>query len=304
MFPMVDGTAGGKGTPKDHLIGAVFADRYEIEELIETGGWGNVYKAIDLTLEKDVAIKVIHDHVLKEESSIKRFRREARLLCSLKSKHVLKVLDADTTPAPYIVMDYFDGIPLSKWLLLHGPMEAQMAVELFSQLLSALSEAQALNIVHRDLKPANILLETDGDWVDARIVDFGFAKCLADADNTCGSNITSPGEMLGSPKYMSPEHFEGKCDHRSDLYSLGCIMYEALSGRPAFKAKYALEYLQLHQSKVPERISKVNPDVKVPAGLEDVVFACLEKSQNRRYQSAELCAKDLKAIKDSFASAG
>jgi eukaryotic-like serine/threonine-protein kinase len=292
---MVDESLSGNEPRRDPLIGAVFG-RYEIKEFIETGGWGNVYRAKDSKLEKDVAIKIVHDHVLKDESNIKRFRREARLLCRLESRYVMRVLDADTTPAPYLVVEYFDGIPLNKWLLANGPMNAQMAIDLFCQLCRALSEAQELDIVHRDLKPASILIKTSDNAVEARIVDFGLAKCLT-SDNTLGSKITSPGEMLGSPPYMSPEHFDGNWDHRSDIYSLGCIMYEVLAGRPAFKAKFAPEYLQLHRSTLPERISKVNPGAVLPAGLEEVIFACLEKSPNRRYQSAKLCAEDLEAIK-------
>jgi eukaryotic-like serine/threonine-protein kinase len=292
---MVDDSANSNGLPRDPLIGVVFG-RYEIKELIETSGWGNVYRATDSMLEKDVAIKIVHDHVLKDASNIKRFRREARLLCRLESRYVIRVLDADTTPAPYLVVEYFDGIPLDKWLSANGPMNAQMAIDLFCQLCGALAEAQALDIVHRDLKPASILIKTNDNAVEARIVDFGLAKCLT-SDNTCGSQITSPGEMLGSPPYMSPEHFDGNWDYRSDIYSLGCIMYELLAGRPAFKAKFAPEYLRLHRSTLPERISKVNPGSILPAGLEEVIFTCLEKSPNRRYQTAKLCAEDLKAIK-------
>lgn len=283
---------------KDPLIGAVL-DRYEIKELIDTGAWGNVYKAIDLTLGKDVAIKIVHDHILKDESNIKRFRREARLLCCLDSRHIIKILDANIEPAPYIVMEYFDGVPLDDWLVNNGPMNPQMAIELFHQLCNALKEAQAFGIVHRDLKPANILIRTFGNIVEAKIVDFGFAKCL-DPDSTCAAKITSTGEVLGSPPYMSPEQFNGKSDHRSDIYSLGCVMYELLSGQPAFKARFSMDYLQKHLSTIPERISSLNPDAKLPPGLEDVIFTCLQKAPNKRYQSADLCSEDLKSVKDGL----
>jgi eukaryotic-like serine/threonine-protein kinase len=292
---MTNGSAKSKDIPVDPLVGHAFG-RYQIKELIDKGGWGNVYRATDSTLEKDVTIKIIHHHVLQDENNIKRFRREARLLCRLQSCHVIKILDADTTPAPHLVMEYFDGMPLSEWLSANGPMNAQMAIELFYQLCSALAEAETLDIIHRDLKPASILIKTTGNAVEARIVDFGLAKCIT-TDNTCAGKITTPGEMLGSPRYMSPEAFDGICDHRSDIYSLGCIMYELLAGRPAFKAKYAPEYLLLHQSNIPERISKVNPGAVLPPKLEEVIFACLEKSPDKRYQSARLCAKDLDAIK-------
>ena len=295
---MAGGNANGGSSLPDPLIGAVFG-QYKITEFVEQGGWGNVYKATDLKFEKDVAIKIIHQHVLKEENNIKRFRREARLLCRLESRHVIKVLDAGTTPAPYIVMEYFAGIPLDDWLSVNGPMKAPMAIDLFYQLCRALAEAQALNIVHRDLRPANVLIKTDGETVEAKIVDFGFAKCLT-PDSTFGGKITEPGEMMGSPPYMSPEHFKGNSDHRSDIYSLGCIMYEVLAGCSPFKAKFAPDYFLMHQSTTPERISKARPGSVLPAKLEAAIFTCLQKSPNRRYQSAESCAQDLQSIKDDL----
>ncbi len=288
----------GSFNQSDPLIGAVI-DRYEILELIDTGAWGNVYKARNLMLGIDVAIKIVHKHVLKDESTIKRFRREARLLNKLDSPNVIKVLDADVTPFPYIVMEYFDGVPLNKWLKMHGPMNAQMALDLFCQLCKGLSHAEALNIVHRDLKPANILIKTYGNSVEAKILDFGMAKCFS-PENTTITKITSTGDILGSPAYMAPEQFKGQCDSRSDLYSVACIMYEMLAGVPAFTACNSIEYLKKHLFSVPLRISKHNPSEKIPAGLENVIFRCLEKSPKKRFQSANACREHLKSIRSKF----
>ncbi len=291
---MVDGNASSNNSGIDPLIGVVFG-RYKIAKFIEKGGWGVLYKATDLTLHKDVVIKIIHRHFLHDESNLKRFQREAGVLCRLESKYVMKVLDADTNPAPYIAMESFEGTPLNDWIAANGAMNAQMAIDLFRQLLCALTDARALNIVHRDLKPASILVRIEGSNIEAKIVDFGFARCLT-PDSTFGGKITAPGETLGNPAYMSLEHFRGNCDQRSDIYSLGCIMYELLAGRPPFRAKYALEYFEKHQSAIPEPILKVNSNSNLPPGLEEIILACLQKSPNRRYQSAELCAADLNGI--------
>lgn len=283
----------------DPCLGIVLEDRYEINELIGTGAWGNVYKATDYKLGTIVAVKIVHRHLLKDEDNIKRFRREARLLSCFDSNNVIRVIDANTDPFPYIVMDYFDGIPLNQWLKENGPMNPQMAMDLFNQLCQCLSEAELFNIVHRDLKPGNILIKTYGNVIEARIVDFGLGKCI-DQTATCGSRITSSGEILGSPPYMAPEQFKGQSDNRSDLYSLGCVIYEALAGRQAFTAQYSLDYLQQHFSKTPQRISEVNPEAKLPRGLEEIVFKCLQKTPEKRYQSGKMCRQDLKSVKEGL----
>ncbi len=283
-----------KSAAQDPLIGMII-DRWEITELINTGAWGNVYKATDIVLGITVAIKVIHNHVLKDQGTINRFLREARLLCRLDGKRIIKILDAGTRPVPFLVMEYFEGISLDEWLRINGPMNADMALDLFLQLCQALTEAHSFDIIHRDLKPANILVKTSGNLLEVKIVDFGLAKCL-NPEISCGSKITSSGDILGSPKYMAPEQFKGQADCLSDLYSLACIIYEALAGRSVFQAQFGLDYFQKHLSCTPEPISKVNPDAKLPAGLGEVIFKCLEKQQKKRFQSAGHCAEALRAI--------
>lgn len=280
---------------KDPWSGTVL-DRYEIGECIGKGTWGNVYKARNIVLDTDVAIKVIHQHVLGNEANIQRFHREARLLTCIQSNSVIKVIDADVTPVPYLVTEYFDGITLDRWLSLNGPMKTPMALDLFSQLCRGLAEAEAFGIVHRDLNPSNVLIKTYGDIVEARILDFGLAKCL-DTDSTCGSKITKTGEIVGNPAYMAPEQFQGHADARSDIYSLACIMYEMLTGSPVFSSKSALDYMQKHLSHSPKHLLQVNPNVTLPTALVQLIHKCLEKSPRKRYQSAEHCRKELKAIK-------
>lgn len=279
----------------DPFIGFDFDDQYRIVELLGAGGWGNVYKATDLSTGTELAVKVVHKHHLQNEMSMKRFELEAKLLSRLENRYIVKIIDHGFSPAPYIVMEYFDGVPLSKWLKLNGPMQSNMAIDLFLQLCDGLATAQQIKIVHRDLKPANILLKTDGSRVQAKILDFGLAKFV---DQSVGADkLTSTGDVLGSPPYMSPEQWKGQCDHRSDIYSLGCIMYEVLAGQPAFTAAYGMDYLNKHLSERPPNISDVNLREKFPPSLEDIVSKCMQKAPANRYQSATACSADLKKIK-------
>jgi serine/threonine protein kinase len=275
----------------DQFIGQVLADRYEIVELIGSGGWGNVYKARHLTLNKELAIKKVHRHLLKDELNLKRFEQEALLLGKIENAYVVRIIDYGFEPDPFIVMEYFPGIPLDKWLKENGPMSAQMAIGMFIQLCDALNAAETLRIVHRDLKPSNVLVKTNCDEVQCKILDFGVAK-LIDPE-AAGERMTSTGEILGSPAYMSPEQWKGQCDHRSDIYSLGCIMYEVLTGRPPFSAQFGAEYMARHLSQKPAPISQPGAGNRDLAGLEVVVNKGMQKPPDNRYQSSLACREDL-----------
>ncbi len=279
----------------DPFIGYVIEDRYKIIELIGTGGWGKVYKARHLSLDMDLAVKIVHQHHLQDELSIKRFEQEAQLLSKVDNPHVVRIIDYGLTPSPFIVMEYVQGVPLSKWLKTNGSMPAEMAIDFFMQLCEALAAAEAIRIVHRDLKPANILLKTNTENIDCKILDFGLAKFVD--MNSAAERLTNTGEILGSPAYMSPEQWKGQCDNRSDIYSLGCIMYETLAGQPPFTAQFGLEYMSKHVSDRPPAISKTNATVKFPQGLEDIINKCLQKSPSNRYQTSSSCREDLLKLK-------
>jgi serine/threonine protein kinase/Flp pilus assembly protein TadD len=282
---------------RDPFLGLILSDRYQLLELLDTGGFGRVYKARQLSLNMDLAVKILHHQHLKDEVSIKRFEKEAQLLSRVENPHVIRIIDFGLTPAPYLVMEYFAGTPLNKWIRANGPMQPETAVELFLQLGDAISAAETMHIVHRDLKPANILLRNDVEEVFCKILDFGVGK-FADAEIS-GEHLTATGEILGSPAYMAPEQWKGQCDSRSDIYSLGCIMYEVLSGKPVFSAQFGMEYMSKHLSETPKSISQVQeaPGPPIPPALEAVVFKCLEKSPANRYQSMKQCIADLKALK-------
>jgi tetratricopeptide (TPR) repeat protein/tRNA A-37 threonylcarbamoyl transferase component Bud32 len=289
------GEHSNKSVLEDPFIGLELDERYRVDELIGAGGFGNVYKATDLQQNCTVAVKIVHKHHLNDESSIRRFELEAQSLRRIQSDYIVKITDFGVSPAPYIVMEHFDGQPLGKWLKEQGPMKAEMAIELFLQLCDGLSAAESMHIVHRDLKPANILIKIEGDHLQAKILDFGLAKNVD--MSVQDDNLTATGEILGSPPYMSPEQWRGQCDYRSDIYSLGCIMYEVLSGKPPFSAQFGLDYMNKHLSDKPVPISQVNSINKFPSALESVVSKCLQKTPSNRYQSSSKCSDDLKKIR-------
>jgi serine/threonine protein kinase/Tfp pilus assembly protein PilF len=276
--------------PGDKLL-----DRYKILEPIGSGGWGTVYRAVHLTLGSDVAIKVIHKHLSREEDNLKRLDQEAKLLSRLDCPNIVRVVDYGLTPVPFIVMEYFDGLSLSDWIGTKGPLPHSLAIDLFIQICNGLSNAETLGIVHRDLKPSNILLKVVDDQVHSKILDFGIAKLVGSA--AAAEKITITGEVVGSPPYMPPEQWTGRCDHRSDIYSLGCIMYEAISGKQLFVAEYGVEYLNCHLSTAVAPIRQIAPQVSCPEQLEMVIRKCLQKSPKNRYQTSTEIRNDLECIK-------
>ena len=195
-----------------------------------------------------------------------------------------------------MVMEYFDGISLGNWLKEKGPLKWDLAVELFMQICDGLSNARELGLVHRDLKPGNVLLKLEDNRLRSKVLDFGIARLID--EGSLREKLTATGEILGSPPYMAPEQWAGRSDHRSDLYSLGCIMYEVLSGKPAFSAQYGIDYLNKHLSGYPPRLKEVDRDLDFPDILEDVVRKCIQKSPGNRYQTSEALKADLKKVRD------
>lgn len=290
--PRISSDAPNRSILVDPFIGIILADRYQLVELIDTGGFGRVYKAKQLNVNTDLAVKILHHEHLQDDVSIKRFAQEAQVLSRVQSPHVVRVVDFGSEPAPYLVMEYFSGTSLSKLIKTDGPMPAEKAIEVFLQLCDAMAAAESMHIVHRDLKPSNILLKYEQDKLLCKVLDFGIAK-FVDAYSS-EDHLTTTGEILGSPAYMAPEQWKGESDNRSDIYSLGCIMYEVLSGKPPFSAQFGMEYMNKHLSEVPVAISQLN--ASLPPGLENIVFKCMQKTPANRYQSVLQCSDDLKKL--------
>jgi serine/threonine protein kinase len=238
---------------------------YEIVEPIGAGGMGEVYRARDTRLNRIVALKV------SKEAFSERFEREARVVASLNHPHIATLYDVGPD---YLVMEYVEGEPLS------GPLPIDKVMQYAAQICEALDAAHKKGITHRDLKPANILVNKQG----IKLLDFGLAKIREEpelSEETISKALTAHGAVLGTPQYMAPEQVEGReADARSDIFSLGCVLYEMLTGRKAFAGKNASSIAAAILAKDPEPISNL------PPALERVVLTCLAKDPEDRWQSA------------------
>jgi len=264
--------------------GSTFANRYQIICLLGSGGVSTVYKAKHLFLDKHVAIKLLHAHQASNVKSIQRFQQEARATSQLAHPNLMQVQDFGVTDAgqPYLVMDYLEGVSLSTLLDNEGRLPIERALPLFLQICDGLIHAHGVGIIHRDLKPSNVMLIEDKDGSDlAKIVDFGFAKRVTQ-DET--QKLTQTGEVFGSPVYMSPEQCRGeKVDELTDIYAMGCLMYEVLSGNPPFLGESIYQTFSMHVCNPPPPFGS---HLGIPAWLEKIVTQALGKERKERQQSA------------------
>lgn len=264
--------------------GSVFATNYEIDRCLGAGGMSAVYLAKHKHMETLVAIKLVHAQFASDPKYVQRFKREAQATRALVHPHIAQTHDfgISNQGLAYLVMDFIDGINLADRVEDLGPMPWQEAVTIFLQICQGLKFAHANNIVHRDLKPANIMLAKPGTKdLTAKIVDFGLAK----AHEFGSQKLTRTGEVLGSPIYMSPEQCRGEIvDERSDIYSMGTLMYEVLTGGPPFCGTTIFDTLNLQIGALPPEMP-VNLDI--PKWLREVVFKALEKAPEHRQQSIQ-----------------
>lgn len=276
--------------PENQLIGRVLQGRYRIEEVLGEGGWGTVYRARHLVLEKDVAVKILHLHLSRNTDTVLRLEQEAQILTKMDNNHVIALLDYGVMPTPFLVMEYFRGKTLTE-ILSSGPMSLSAAQILLEQLCDGLSTAHAAGLVHRDLKPGNILIRTESGALQAKILDFGIARLIS--QTMSGQRLTATGVALGSPAYMPPEQWmDGAVDDRSDIYALGCIMYEVLAGKPVFTAENSIGYLKKHVTFEPEPLGKVVRE-PIPRDFERMIMKCLQKKPGDRYSSTAAILADL-----------
>ncbi len=266
--------------------GTDFGPRYHVESLLGSGGMGKVYKARDRELDRTVAIKVLRPDLMTDPMALQRFKHELLLASSISHPNILRIHDlGEYNAVKFISMAYVDGGDLTQVTRKQGRLPLERVLNIMKQLCGALAAAHAVNVVHRDLKPQNILLDSD-DRV--YVSDFGIAKTL-ESDRT---SVTRTGAVLGTPLYMSPEQVEGKpVDHRSDIYTLGLIFYEMLTGILPFSgdSTFQLMYQRVHTQ--PKRPELVIPDL--PPYLSRICLKCLEKEPAQRYQSANEILVDL-----------
>jgi len=274
---------------------------YEVLERIGKGGMGSVYKVKDLQQDRFLAVKVLHDELKTDQQSVIRFEREAKAALKLMHANLVPVFSYGTSSvgSPYLVMDFVDGVSLETKLKNESYLEVSTAINIFIQICDALTHAHQHGIIHRDLKPGNIIITVSDDGQEiAKLVDFGIAK-VRSATGRETQNLTQTGEVFGSPHYMSPEQCLGfDLDSRSDIYSLGCVMYECVSGKSPFDGHNAVQLIAKHLSAEapPLRICDVSQGSKVNERLAAIIYKCLEKDPQNRYFSAELLSGDLRRL--------
>lgn len=269
--------------------GEIVAGKYRIERVLGAGGMGVVVAAHHIHLDEKVALKFLLPETMSDANAAARFVREARAAAKIKNEHVARVADVGVLPngAPYMVMEYLEGNDLAEWLQHRGAMPVEQAVEFVLQACVAVADAHALGIVHRDLKPANLFCVRRSDGQLAiKVLDFGISKTLTASGLASGTTTSA---TMGSPFYMSPEQMRAArdVDARADIWALGIILFELMVGRPAFGGDTVTEVaLQVANEPTPS-IRSVRRDV--PEGLEAVLFKCLQKDRQGRYQNvAEL----------------
>ena len=266
-------------------------DSFEFLGTIGSGGMGVIYKARMHSLNKLVAIKMVHQHLVFDDT-LRRFQIEAQATAKLSHPGIVKLVDfsATTKGQPFIIMDLVDGENLSQLLSREGHLSKDRFIKIFSQVCDALSHAHKRGVLHRDLKPSNIMIRPNDE---IRLMDFGIAKIVGDSE-TMSQNLTKTGEAIGSPIYMSQEQARGaKVDQRSDLYSLGCVMYEALSGTPPFVGGTPIDTMLMHLNDDVMPLREASLGLNIDPALESLVMALLKKSPEERCQSADEAAKIL-----------
>ncbi len=279
-------------TAKEELTtGSTFAGRYQIIEELGKGGMGKVYKVLDKEINTKVALKLILPEIAVDKKTIERFRNELKTARDISHKNVCRMYDLNKEKGTYyITMEYVSGGDLKTFIRRAAPLSTARALSIGKQICEGLSEAHKIGIVHRDLKPNNIMIDDNGD---ARIMDFGIARSVK------GKGITGSGIMIGTPEYMSPEQAEGKdVDHRSDIYSLGVILYEMVTGELPFKGDTPLSIAMKHKGEAPKDPMELNP--QIPEDFSRVILKCLEKAKENRFQKADEVLKDLENIEKGF----
>ncbi len=273
-------------SPTDPLVGRVLGGRYRLEGRLGQGGMGTVYKAHHTLMDKPVAVKVLRGDLAGDHEAVARFHREARSASRLDHEHVIRVTDFGVSDDGllFLVMELLDGESLGA-LVGRGALEPRRAATLAQAIAQALAHAHEQGVVHRDLKPDNVFLARRGNRSVVKVLDFGLAKIGSELG--AGPSITKAGVVFGTPEYMAPEQAEGLAiDARSDLYSLGVILYQMLVGELPFRAPSFLALLSKHVEEVPEPPRVRAPERGIPEELEAVVLKLLEKSPAARYQSA------------------
>jgi serine/threonine protein kinase len=271
--------------------GTLFAGRYEIIEELGEGGMGRVYRAHDTKLNEEVALKLIKPEIAAERRVVDRFRNELKTARKIRHKNVCGMYDfQEDGKTLYLTMEYVRGEDLKSLIHRMKALTVRAAVSVVRQIADGLAEAHKLGIVLRDLKPGNIMIDREGN---AKIMDFGIARSIA------GGGMTAEGAIIGTPEYMSPEQVEGKeADQRSDIYALGIILFEMVTGRLPFVGETPFSIANKQKSEPPPVPRKLNP--QIPAELDRVILRSIEKAKEKRYQTTAEFLADLAAVEEAL----
>jgi serine/threonine protein kinase len=273
---------------------------YVYKGLLGVGGMGVVYKALNSYLDKIVAIKTLKGKRYNEKELL-RFQQEGKLLAKLVHPNLVSVMDFGVNQAqePYMVLEYLQGESLAEMLKEEGILDLDLALDLTKQAAAGLAHAHSFGAVHRDIKPGNIFVTKSREGPLVKVFDFGIAKLFFMDDPGARADLTKTGEIFGSPLYMSPEQALGKSlDERSDLYSLGCVLYEMLVGKPPIVGQSAMETIFKHVSETPLRLAVACPTLKYPPAVQQLLDLLLAKERDDRLQSADQLVRLLQAIMD------
>ena len=259
-------------------IGQIIKDRYKVVELLGEGGMAFVYKARDMQLERDVAIKTLKPNYVDQITFVERFKREAQTAANLNHPNIVQIFDWGIEEEPYFVMEYIEGNTLTSIIGSKRSVSLSDALFIGAQVANGLQAAHSQGLVHRDIKPGNIMITPDGK---VKVTDFGIVS-IQDEE----SDITKTGSILGTASYISPEQAQGKSvSTQSDLYSLGTVLYELITGNPPFEAESPIATATKHLTEKPEKPSKYRKDL--PRGIETAILKLLHKNPKDRFKSAE-----------------
>ena len=291
QMPSMSGTVGRQIAEQGIKPGGLFANRYEVKEMLGQGGMGTVFKAVDRELGEVIAIKTLKEDFLKQEpAALERFKSEIRLARRISHRNVVRTHDLGETNGQYfITMEYVEGKSLRDLIKRSGKLPVAVTLSVGKQLARALEVAHEQGIIHRDIKPANMVVEPDGVL---KVMDFGIARMASQPQE---SGVTMQGAIVGTPEYMAPEQVLGEgVDHRADLYAAGCVLFECLSGRAPFKAETPYQLVAQLLEDTPPRVRTLNPDV--PTALDQLVADLLAKQPDQRPANAAAMHDRLAAL--------
>jgi tRNA A-37 threonylcarbamoyl transferase component Bud32 len=276
--------------PLESLVGRTLNGRFVVDKKIGEGGFGAVFRGRQVATGREVALKLLHPHNVSDTTVVARFRREAESCSKLSNQHTVMTLDFDQTEdgVLYLAMELVKGRPLQDVQKQEGPLADKRVLGILAQVAEALGEAHALGIIHRDMKPENVMVDSREGEDFVKVLDFGIAKIVAEDPGRPAQALTAVGQTLGTLEFMSPEQLRGqRLDGRSDIYALGIMAYEMLTGRLPWKtARGPTDIIQFHLQGIPPAPSSLRPDLKIPREVDEVVLKMVAKDRDARYADA------------------